>query len=222
MKILQRTREIFSANLNDLVDHFEQPERMSRHALREMETLLATTSTAVASSLAAEKLLTGAQQDEQRQIELWRERARSALSRGDESLARKAISRQLEHAGALAALDSQLQQVQTTNAALRSELDRLKREHAAAQRRHATLLAAQAAANARRQIAGAATSGRNLSLTARRFDHFCRKLEQSQAEALALAELDAEATDATDDHWEYHERSAAIDAELDHLRSEID
>ena len=54
MGIFHRTTEIVSANLNDFVDRFEQPDRMLRHAVREMETLLSTTSSAVARSLAAE------------------------------------------------------------------------------------------------------------------------------------------------------------------------
>ena len=57
MGIFQRTTDILAANVNDLIDRFEEPERMLRHALREIETLVATTSSAVARSIATEKLL---------------------------------------------------------------------------------------------------------------------------------------------------------------------
>ena len=43
MGILQRTTDIFAANLNTFVDRFEDPQRMLNHAVRQMEDLLAAT-----------------------------------------------------------------------------------------------------------------------------------------------------------------------------------
>ena len=73
MGIFRRTADIFAANLNDLVDRFEEPERMLRHALREMEALAGATSAAVARSIATEKVLAKSRAEHLTQADEWRQ-----------------------------------------------------------------------------------------------------------------------------------------------------
>ena len=214
MSIFQRTSEIVSANLNDFVDRFERPDRMLRHALREMETLLAATSFAVAKSLAAERLLSNARDAESRQVETWSGRAKSALDGDDEALARRAIARQLDHRRSLASLENQLARTRDANASLRRQIDLLRDKHAAAHGRLAVLVAGQAAAEARRQVCASTSGEFGSSRTAARFEHFCRKLELAEAEAVAWVDLETMGEDSLEQEIAERETQAAIEDEL--------
>ena len=68
-------------NVNDLVDYFEQPERMLRQALRNIESSLATTRAAVARSIGGEMLLAKARAEHLAEIENWRRRAAAGPGR---------------------------------------------------------------------------------------------------------------------------------------------
>ena len=214
MGIFQRTTEIVSANLNDFVDRFEQPDRMLRHALREMETLVATTSSAVARSLAAERLLNNARNEQRQQVEAWSNRARKAVAMGDETLARRAIARKLTHQQSLDSLEEQLSTAQETNTTLRRQLDLLRDKYAAAQTRLASLVAAQSAADARRQFCTSTSGTLGSSRAIARFEHFCRKLELAEFEASAHLELATFGEDFLEQEIAKRESESTIDQEL--------
>ena len=57
MGLFRRFGDIVSANLNDLVNHFEDPEKMLRQAIREMEEAVASALNEAAKVVANEKLL---------------------------------------------------------------------------------------------------------------------------------------------------------------------
>jgi phage shock protein A len=214
MGIFQRTTEIVSANLNDFVDRFEQPERMLRHALREMEELVATTSSAVARSLAAERLLNKTRNEHRQQVEAWSGRAKKALALGDEVLARRAVARQLTHQQSLDSLEEQLLAAKETNAGLRRQLDQLRDKYTSAQTRLATLLASQSAADARRRVYNSTSGALGSSRAIARFEHFCRKLELAEAETSAHIELATLGEDFLEQEIAERAWESAIDQEL--------
>ncbi len=96
MGVIRRTSDIIAANVNDLVDYFEHPQRMLRQAVRDMEGSLAATRAAVARSIGSEKLLAKTRAGHLAQIDRWRGRAVAALAEGDEALARAAVARQID------------------------------------------------------------------------------------------------------------------------------
>lgn len=221
MRIFQRTSAIVSANLNDFVDRFERPDRMARQALREMETLLASSSAAVARSLAAERLLANSRDAQQRKVETWQTRAAAAVAAGDEALARRAIARQLDHRKSLESIDRQLAEARETNATLRHQLDSLREKYAAAQSRLASLIASQTATDAHRQVYKSATSTRGSAHALARFEHFCRKLELAEAESAALIDIDTLSEDSIELELAQCERQNNVDQELARLRAQM-
>jgi phage shock protein A len=218
MGIFQRTTEIVSANLNDFVDRFEQPDRMLRHALREMETLVATTSSAAARSFAAERLLNKARNEQRQQVEVWSDRAKKAIVIGDETFARRAIARKITHQQSLDSLEEQLSAAQETNSTLRRQLDLLRDKYAAAQTRLTSLVATHSAANARRQVYTSTSGALGSSRAIARFEHFCRKLELAEAEASAHIELAMLGEDCLEQETMEREWESAIDKELASLK----
>ncbi len=218
MGIFQRTTDILAANVNDLIDRFEEPERMLRHALREIEALVATTSSAVARSIATEKLLAKTRDEHSARADEWQRRAATAVDASDEALARRAIARTLDHQQAMLAAEGQLAAARETNRVLRRQLDLLRDKHASARSRLMMLTARQMAAEAQRQMFSTflAPSGPGRALA--RFERFYQQVEFAQAEAAALVELETHGEEDLESEFDRRAVEGAVEDELARLK----
>ena len=79
MGVFKRISDIISANLNELTDQFEDPERMLKQAIREMEETIAEVTGQTAKAIANEKTLTRELQRNRAQRDQWQERAEKAV-----------------------------------------------------------------------------------------------------------------------------------------------
>lgn len=190
MGVFKRVSDILSANLHEVVEHFESPEAMLRQAIREMDSAVARTMEAAARVIADERLLES-ETDRFREADgdLQR-RAREAVERGDDEGARRALSRRHEQHKLAAALGAHLARVREAGAKLRRRLDALRRRRDEAGRSLNLLLASRRAAQAQRQLAWQSAAGFEIDVGAfDRFERIRRKIERAEAEADALAEL---------------------------------
>src|SRR5450432_932647 len=97
MALLERVGTLLRANLNDLVDRAEDPEKMVRQVILDMENQLMQVKTQVAISIADLHLLERrAAENTQKQVE-WMRKAELAVAKHDDDLARVAIDRSLEN-----------------------------------------------------------------------------------------------------------------------------
>jgi phage shock protein A len=218
MGIFQRTTDILAANVNDLIDRFEEPERMLRHALREIETLVATTSSAVARSIAIEKLLAKTRDEHSAQADEWQRRAATAVDAGDEPLARRAIARKLDHQQAVSGAERQLAAARETNRVLLRQLDLLRDKHASARGRLMMLTARQMAAGAQRQMFSSILTPSGQGRALARFERFYQQVEFAQAEAAALVELETQGDGELESEFDRRAVEGAIDDELARLK----
>jgi phage shock protein A len=130
-----------------MVDKFEDPEKMLKQALSEMETSIAEATGAAARAIASEKLLAKELTEHERQIAHWQERAEAAVAAGDDGLARKALTRKQEHEKLARALRDELSATESTSRTIRRQVDAMKVKHAEAKRKLAGLAARQRAAD---------------------------------------------------------------------------
>jgi len=216
MRIFRRTVDVVSANLHDFVQRFEQPERMLRHSLREMEALVESTTAAVARSIAAERLLAKSRRAEQAEVTRWAERAAAAVAADDDALARRAIERRFEHERTLALLACQLSEAAETNAALRQQLETLRAKYAAAETRTRSLSARQTVADARRGAAHAA--GQSPQRVLARLERWSRAVECLETETIILAELETASDLPLEQEFDRRASAAVVDAELARLK----
>ena len=93
MGIFQRISDILSANMNELTEKFEDPEKMLKQAIREMEDSIADVTQQTAKAMAHEKTLSRELQRNRAGSEEWQQRAVKAVEAGDDGLARKALAR---------------------------------------------------------------------------------------------------------------------------------
>jgi len=97
MALLERVSTLLRANLNDLVEKAEDPERMLKQVVLDMENQLLQVKTQVAIAVADEHLLEKKRSDHRQQSEEWHRKAELAVQKGHDDLARAAIERSLSH-----------------------------------------------------------------------------------------------------------------------------
>jgi phage shock protein A len=221
MGMFKRISDILSANLNEMVDHWEEPDKMLRQAIREMELTIDDSKRSVAKAMANEKLVGKELLENQRQAREWNTRAETAVEAGDDALARKALSRKQEHDRLAAALLDQYTAAQEASVTLRRQLDAMHAKLADAKRRLGTLEARKKAADVRARVQMAHFDPKLNDDAFAKFDRLREKVEMAEAEADALRELST--SPGPTDEWPDAVKcqDADIDADLAELKMKL-
>ncbi len=123
MALLERVGTLLRANLNDLIDKAEDPEKLLKQLVLDMENQLMQVKTQVAIALADEHLLEKKRREHETSEAEWQRKAELAVRKSDDGLARAALERSLSHkqmaAGFAQQLDDQKVEVETLKNALR-------------------------------------------------------------------------------------------------------
>jgi len=117
MGFIDRLVMVAKSNLNEIVTKAEDPAKILEQSINDMEENLARSRQAVAQSIAALKLQEEQYKESAAQAQEWEKRAILAIQKGEENLAREALSRKKTHADLAAtlkaSLDQQSRQVET-------------------------------------------------------------------------------------------------------------
>ena len=97
MALLERVSTLLRANLNDLLDKAEDPEKLSKQILLDMENQLLQVKTQVAVALADQHHLMKQQRTHEQEQSEWKRKAELAVGKGQDDLARAALERSLTH-----------------------------------------------------------------------------------------------------------------------------
>jgi phage shock protein A len=223
MGIFKRFSDIISANLNDLTEGFEDPERMLRQAVREMEETITEVTNQTAKAMANEKTLSRELERNSTHRQQWQERAEKAVKSGDDDIARKALARKNEHEKLVTALEDQLETAKEASQNLRHQLAAMKAKLAEAKRNLATLSARKRAADFRKKIetqAAGMTPAADDDAFAK-FDRMKAKVEQAEAEAAAMAELRGEEPCTAEVDSDIPEEDLDLSVELADLKKRL-
>jgi phage shock protein A len=93
MGIFSRLAALIKANINDLINRSEDPEKMLNQIVLDMGEQLIEARKQVAASIADEKRLEKQAQEEGAKASEWERRAMLAVRAGDENLAKEALAR---------------------------------------------------------------------------------------------------------------------------------
>ncbi|HUB00724.1 MAG TPA: PspA/IM30 family protein [Terracidiphilus sp.] len=97
MALLERVSTLLKANLNDLIEKAEDPERLLKQIVLDMENQLLQVKTQVAIAIADEHLLEKKRAEHEEQAAEWRRKAELAVEKGKDDMARSALERALSH-----------------------------------------------------------------------------------------------------------------------------
>ena len=106
MGIFTRFRDIISSNINAMLDRAEDPEKMIKLMIREMEDTLVEIKAACAGAMAEKKKVARRLDEIRAREELWQERARLAVEKGRDDLAREALVEKRRFAAMAEKLDA--------------------------------------------------------------------------------------------------------------------
>jgi phage shock protein A len=188
MALLERVSTLVRANLNDLIDKAEEPEKMIKQVILDMQNQLLQVKTQVAIAIADQHLLEKKQKESADKIGEWMRKAELAVDKKEDDLARVSLERvesyrELSENFAQQVAD-QKAQVETLKLALRQ----LEQKLAEAQGK-ADLLIAQ---HRRARAVGKASDARfaiSDSAKAATFDRMKRKVARSEAISQAKSEI---------------------------------
>jgi len=142
MALMERVSTLLRANLNDLIDRAEDPAKMIKQVILDMENQLMQVKTQVAIAVADLHVLERKRSEDSEKESSWMRKADLAVAREDDALARAAIERALSSRKMMSAFEEQIadQKVQVEN--LKSAFGRLETKLAEAKAK-ADLLAAR-------------------------------------------------------------------------------
>jgi phage shock protein A len=218
MRLFRRIGDIVAANLNDLVDRFEDPEVMLKQAIREMETMIEGATAAAARAIAAERILARDLSDRERHVLRWNKRAEDAVARGDDDLARQAIARAHEHEAMTQALVGERCASERTSQTHRSQISAMRAKHAEATRKLASLSARRRIAANCRAVQGIACIYSSSTSGFARYERMRKQIEHADVEAELLTVLGDEAEWRFEAEAESRERARRVEAELSAIK----
>jgi phage shock protein A len=97
MALLERVTTLLRANITDLLAKAEDPEKLARQLILDMENQLMQVKTQVAIAIADQHLLLNKKKEQQEEHSHWLRKAETAVARGRDDLAREALERALSH-----------------------------------------------------------------------------------------------------------------------------
>ena len=191
MALMERVATLVRANLNDLIDRAEEPEKMIKQVILDMQNQLLQVKTQVAIAITDQHLLEKKQKENQEKHAEWVRKAELAVDKAQDDLARAALERSLsyqtlEHNFAQQVAD---QTVQVEN--LKSALRKLEQKLAEAQAKSDVLIAQHRRARALNKASDAQMEMGDPSAPAA-FDRMQGKVQHAEALSQAKAELNGD------------------------------
>jgi phage shock protein A len=191
MAVLERVATLVRANLNDLIDRAEDPEKMIKQVILDMENQLLQVKTQVAISMADHHLLQKKQAEQADKGAEWMRKAELAVDKGQDDLARAALERYQSFTKMAETYNQQVadqkQQVET----LRRALEQLEQKLIEARQKSDVLIAQHRRARALERASDAQMVMTGTGPAAG-FDRMQRKVMHTEAVSQAKSELVAD------------------------------
>ncbi|QNI32318.1 PspA/IM30 family protein [Alloacidobacterium dinghuense] len=128
MALLERVSALLRANVNDLIDKAEDPEKMLKQLVLDMENQLLQVKTQVAIAIADQHLLEKKKKEHDESAEEWHKKAELAVSKSKDDLARAALERALSHEQMAHGFAQQIEDQSTEADSLRTALRKLEQK----------------------------------------------------------------------------------------------
>jgi len=212
MALLERVAALLRANLNDLIDKAEDPEKMIKQVILDMQNQLLQVKTQVAIAIADQHLLAKkAAENEERRTE-WMSKAELAVDKKDDGLARAALERAMGYKELAENFQQQVGDQKAEVETLKNSLHSLEAKLVEARAKSDLLIARHRRARASQRANEAKLGARDS--TGQTFDRMKDRVLHAEAVSQAWAEVSGEDVDG---------RFAALEKEkeIDRLLSEL-
>ena len=208
MGAFSRISNVVRAEVDDVLNKIEDPKKMMRQMVLDMEDALDDAVVAVAQAMANEKLLARRIAQKREESALWARKAADVMDAGEEELARKALFQKVVVDEAVNTLQKAREEAEEVTATLKQRLAELKAKLTSARARQSTLAI-------RRQVVQELRQDARVEA----YDRFVRDVAREEAVAEVYAEM---ADDAQlEEEFDQLERKQRVEAEIQVLKEKI-
>lgn len=218
MSIFERVGDLIKSNVNDLLDRAEDPEKMVKQMVVDMEKQFQKATQELGTATGGLNRLKKQLEEAKKQSENWNTKAKACLSQGDEELAKRALENKVmqdklvtQYQGMYDSMEKQVEELKNQTMQLKQKLEE-------ARSKKAVLVARSQVADSK-MSAAKTLSGIDSSSAFAKMDKMEQKIMDKEAQAAVSAdvfELQGE-TDA----FATVEKKENVNAELDRLKKEM-
>lgn len=217
MGMFSRINDIVQANINAMLDKAEDPEKIIRLIIQEMEETLVEVRTDAARYIAQQKTLTRQMDAATKQINGWQDKAQLAMNNDKEALAKAALIEKQKYVAKLTSLEEQQAHLTETIEKIQEDTSRLNSKLAEAKAKQKTLVQRRNSAQTRLKVKQANHESK-IDDAMTRFENYEQRIDylEAQVDAYDLTKSsDAASLQAQFDAMEADE---AIEKELAELK----
>ena len=216
MSIFSRLSDIINSNISSLLDKAENPEKMIRMVIQEMEETLVEVRSGTAKVIAEKKTLHRRAEQLRKQAEDWQQKAELALSKDREDLAKAALVERAGVNATIALLDGEMVKLDETLDKLSGEIEQLQNKLNDARARQKTIVmrvtATQSRVDVSRQL-----HNFNIDNAMNKFEYYEKKIDlmEGQVDSLNMERGGLQS------EFEELARKEKIDQELQEIRKKL-
>ncbi len=223
MGIFSRLGDLLKSNINDLIDKAEDPEKMVKQIIIDMQKELSNSTQALGKAMAAERTAKNQYDAAAAKSADWEAKAKQALTAGNEELAKKALENKVKADKNTEQYREMYETISSQTETIRTQVDVLKAKLQEAKSRQAMLIARSQMAETQKNLAKA-SGGFDPNSASEKFDRMEEKIAAKEAEAQAFSEIAAENSMESDDtakQFEKLETDSQVNNELERLKAEM-
>lgn len=217
MSIFSRLSDIINSNITSLLDKAEDPAKMIRMVIQEMEDTLVEVRSSTAKIIADKKELVRRNEKLARQADDWQQKAELALSKGREDLAKAALVEKANVNDVIELVRDDMHKLDESLDKLTKEIEQLQAKMNDARSRQKTMLLRHSATQSRYAVNSKLNSP-VIDQVINRFEHYERRIEvmegEMEAEEIGRGGIAAE--------FAALEKEGKIDLELAALKSKME
>ena len=220
MGIFTRFRDIVSSNINSILDRAEDPEKMVRLMIQEMEDTLIEVKSSCAGIIAEQKKTERQLDDASDGVDEWESKAKLAVKKEREDLARAALNEKRKFARRLDILTEEFERTKETVVRFQSDIAQLEAKLNDAREKQRTIIQRRAAAHARHQ-AQVRIRRIDTSEAFARFEAYENGIDRMEADADLVDSLRPKSPTLRDE-FSNLEHEDEIEEELEELKRRIE
>jgi phage shock protein A len=215
MSIFDRISSLIRANINDLLDKAEDPEKMLDQIIRDMAEEINRARAQVAETIAQKNLVESSLANSQKMATEWQQKAELAVEKGRDDLALEALRRKRDYDANAKVYDEQLVAQRDTVDKLKADMQALQSKYEEVVRNREVLIARHKTARAQKKVMATSAAMARIDPTSelRRMEE---KIRLEEARASAMQEIQATSLDRQFDDLS---KDAGLDSELQALKA---